>query len=251
MNPVPVTVWGEGPLADWHRSVWSRHSSCQLLGNELPARDGMVDCCGPATVCGDALRACVRGRIPLILSNPTQWSHEELARLQAAGRRRKLPVVALGSLRLLPTVARLKEIASTGVLGELRTVRLTRSGTDLALTGSSPDPELSRWRDLDLCHWLAGDVASSECEATDGDQAERTVAVTGELGQAVAQFGVGGAPEFSVAIDGVSRSRRVPALGAAELHLAEMQVAIAARRDGYPWLLLPSLDDVVAADTSR
>jgi hypothetical protein len=211
----------------------------------------MIDCCGPAAACGDAFRVCVRNRIPLILSNPSQWSEDDLARLESASRKRKLPVVALGSLRLLPAVARLKEIASAGVLGGIRSVGLARSGIDRALTGGSPDPGLTCWRDADLCHWLAGDGVPCARESQEEGNAERTVVVTGELGEATARFRVGGVPDVTVTIDGVSRNRRVPALGADDLHLAEMQVAIAARRDGYPWVLLPTLAEVVAANANR
>jgi hypothetical protein len=210
----------------------------------------MVDCCGPPAVCAAIVGTCVRGRIPLVLSDPTQWSDEDLARLEGASRKRKLPVIALGSLRLLPAAARVKEIASAGVLGALRSLRLERAGLDPGLVGGAPDPELTFWRDADLCHWLVAGEAICELattDRTDGDRTERSVVLTGERGEISARFRIAEVPEIAVTIDGVTRHRRVPALGANDLHLAELQVAIAARRAGYPWLLLPSLADVVAA----
>jgi predicted dehydrogenase len=247
---VPVTIRGEGALADWHRRVLGRHRDCDVLVGELPGRDGMVDCCGPVDACTEAIGACVRGRIPLVLTNPTQWSDDDLQRLHGASRKRKLPVVALGSLRLLPAVACLKEIVSTGVLGTLRSVSLTRDGTDEALAGDIPDPELTLWRDADLYHWLAGGEVPCEygtIDDADGERTERTFELIGELGTVFARFRIGETPEVRITIGDTTRNRRVPMLSAEDLHLAELQVLVAARRDGYPWLLLPTLADVVDA----
>jgi hypothetical protein len=119
VNPVPIQVVGDGQLAAWHRDVFARHAACTLLEQGLPDRTGVVDLCGPASACSDTMGLCVRQRIPVCLTVPTQWPTSDLARLQQAGAKRRLPMVALGSLRALPAVARLKEIASGRTLGTL------------------------------------------------------------------------------------------------------------------------------------
>ena len=247
--PVPITVVGEGALASLHRRVLGQHAACRMLAGELPGRDGVVDVCGPPEVCADVLGVLVRQRLPMALSLPTQWSDEALDRLLQATRKRRIPAVALGSLRVFPAAAKLKEIVSSDILGALHSVRLVRRGMDLKPATDEPDARFAAWRDADLCRWLAGDTGCELdilVEHEVGD-CEREVVVTAENGQIEARFAAGQTPELAVCLGGHSRPRRVPALGAAAAHLSELQLLVAARQYGRPWLLLPSLGDVVGA----
>ncbi|MDX9982370.1 MAG: hypothetical protein RBU25_20280, partial [Lentisphaeria bacterium] len=146
---VPVTVVGEGQLAAWHRRVFARHPACELLAGSLADRTGFVDLCGPPANCSEAIGAALRARTPIVLSLPTQWPENERLRLAKAARRHRVATLALGSLRLFPAAARLKEIISGGVLGNLLAVTLERQGTDARPGDGEPDPELARWRDAD------------------------------------------------------------------------------------------------------
>jgi len=245
--PVPITVVGEGALASLHRHVLGQHSACRMLAGELPGRDGVVDVCGPPGVCSDVLGVLVRQRLPLALSLPTQWSDEALDRLLQATRKRRIPAVALGSLRVFPPAAKLKEIVSSGVLGALHSVRLVRRGMDLQPAIDEPNARFAAWRDADLCRWLAGDAGCEEeilVEKEAGD-CEREVVVTAENGLVEARFAAGQTPELAVRLGEHCRPRRVPALATAAAHLSELQLLVAARQHGRPWLLLPSLGDVV------
>jgi hypothetical protein len=251
---VPVTVVGDGPLADWHRQVFARHPACSLLAEGLPDRAGFVDLCGPPAVCSSAIGAAVRERVPLVLSLPIQWSAEELLRLTKAIRRKPLPVAALGSLRVFPAAARLKEIISSGVLGNLLSVEIERQGTDTRPGSGEPDSALSRWRDADLCLWLAAGQPEAKCQQETGGEdgpAERRVRVLGALGELDLRFAAGQTPELTVRFGERRSTRRVPPLGNDTAHLAELSMLVAARQYGHPWLLLPTLDDAVAAGGTR
>jgi len=247
---VPVTVVGDGALAAWHRRILARNPACELLADGLPERSGFVDLCGPPACCSKAADAAVRARIPLVLSLPTQWAEGERLRLAKAARRHRLATLVLGSLRLFPAAARLKEIISAGVLGTLLSVTLERQGTDARPASGEPDPELARWRDADLCLWLAADQPEARRHRETGDEtgpARRRVQVRGELGELDLRFAAGQPPELTVRFGDRRRERRVPPLGNDAAHLAELQVTVAARLHGQPWLLLPSLEDVGAA----
>ena len=254
MTRIAVTVVGEGPLATWHRQVFARHVACELLPDGLPDRGGFVDLCGPAEACSEAIGAAVRARVPLVLSLPTQWRPDDLAKLANAAHKHRLPVVAVGSLRLFPAVARLKEIVSTGALGTLRAVRLQRQGTDVHPATGEPNADLAAWRDADVCQWLRADQPTCECgcESVDGPTvAERQIHVLGELGELDLRFVAGQTPDLAVRFGSTQRTLRVPALGSEAAHLAELQVVVAARQHGQPWLVLPALAEVVASHASR
>lgn len=247
---VPVTVLGEGPLAVWHRRVFARHPDCLLLDQGLPDRTGFVDVCGPPGDGADAIGTAVRSRIPLLLSLPGQHPAAAWQRLGKAVGRNRLPTAALGSLRPFPAAATLKEIVASGVLGNLLSVTLERQGTDCPPGDDQADPGLARWRDADLCLWLTADHPDTrrQRDAADTDgPAERRVHVLGERGELDLRFAAGQTPELTVRFGDRRRSRRIPPLGNEAAHLVELQMAIAARRHGQPWLFLPSLGEVLAA----
>lgn len=250
MTKIPVTVVGEGALAAWHRQLFARHVACELLLDRLPERTGLVDLCGPPEACSEAIGAAVRARVPLVLSLPTQWQPAELAKLATAARKHRLPVVALGSLRLFPAIARLKEIVSTGALGTVQTVQVQRQGTDSHPATGEPDADLAAWRDADVCQWLGARSSTCACSSGHGD-AERHIHVLGELGELDLRFAAGQAPELAVRFGSTQRTLRVPALGSEAVHLAELQVVVAARQHDQPWLLLPALAEVVGIDAPR
>ncbi len=250
MIRVPVTVVGEGPLAAWHRQVFAQHAGCDLLAGGLPDRTGFVDLCGPPEACTEAIAAAVRARVPLVLGFPSQWRTDELERLATAARKHRVPTLALGSLRLFPAAARLKEMVSTGVLGTVRSVRIEREGSDLHPATGVADPALAAWRDADLCQWLAAE--RSDCSTTDGEgDAVRRILVVGELGELAMRFAAGQTPELTVQLGSRQSLRRVPALGSRAAHLAELHLAVTIRQQEQPWLLLPSLPDVLAAAVRR
>lgn len=250
MIRVPVTVVGEGPLASWHRQVLAQQAGCDLLANGLPDRTGFVDLCGPPETCTEAIAVAVRARVPLVLSFSTQWPVGELERLASATRKHRVPTLVLGSLRLFPAIARLKEIVSTEVLGTVRTVRIERQGTDFHPATGIADPALAVWRDADLCQWLAAE--SSDCSTAEGEgDAARCIQVMGELGELHLRFAAGQTPELTVQFGSRQSLRRVPALGSRAAHLAELNLAVTIRQHEQPWLLLPSLAEVVNATARR
>ncbi len=94
----------------------------------------------------------VKSKTPVALAfpNPRPWMVEKLRGLSRTAQHNRVPVVALGSWRYIPAVAALKEIASSGVLGD--SLHLDVQADD-ALTQALFAPE----RLADLGMWLTGE----------------------------------------------------------------------------------------------
>ncbi len=118
---------------------------------------------------------------PLLLSLSEFATADALAGLAKLCDKNKQRLYLSLPLRFHSGIARLKEILSTGVLGQLHRLRLTRTGHLPFGVGIMANFPLTL-HDLDLCQWLAGPVIANSHTVTnepDKGRAEVTMATTG------------------------------------------------------------------------
>ena len=113
----------------------------------------------------------IRAKRPFAIASLEAISQEEVTRLAETCRRRKLPVAILNAYRLIPVFARLREVAVSGCLGVIDTVKIHVPSAvsdvlcaDLALwllPNTSPDA-LSRADDNRIAVAMSGSNGKAE-----------------------------------------------------------------------------------------
>lgn len=254
-----VAVIGEGERAAarvaWYRRLGVTVLPVAVAAVAVPEAD-LYDLCAAATDAPPVLGALLRRRRAAFVLSPALIAQPAAAaRLARALARRRCSAALVGGWRFVPAFARLRELASSGVLGAVRSVRVDVSAAPGELAEALPAA-------LDLGAWLAGEgVAEPESasanalrlvvggthvevvldSAAEAAEPRWSVTVDAELGQAVgaACFRPGlpgqrcGPQSAQVTLAGRVRPIALPSADPAGGELAAM---LARQRAGLPWL---------------
>jgi hypothetical protein len=171
------------------------------------------------------LKALLKEKLPFALCGLAGETPDSLKRLCAAAKRRHIQVCWLGSWRFEWAMARLREIISSGSLGTVQQLKLTKPEA-LGL--------FERLRDEDLLNWLAIDNDAAFAYEVAEDENFRVTA-TGTRGTATATLRPDKVNEFAVALeDERPRSTSAPS----DPWKAEVGYLLFAIATGRPWSLL-------------
>ena len=226
---------------------------------------------GPLAAFEATIRAALGCRVPLAVCCATAADPGSLERLARAARKRRLPTALLGSLRLLPAFARIRELVSSGVLGEIRGVCLGRRNAE----ADDAAARLELFRDLDFVSWLAGISSADVHIRCSEDGLARVWAGSDDAGNAAAGDEAPAAGQRHLRVDGMlgtvrgsvvvppadhgghvplttlefthgdrCRELRIPA---GESLTPDIVLLLDGLRRGEPWPCLPGLGEAVAA----
>ena len=146
----------------------------------------IVDVTGDAR--GVLLKALLKEKIPFAVNGLAGETPDSLKKLCAAAKRRHIQVCWLGSLRFEWVMARFKEVLTSGALGALQELRLTRTPAE-GIFECLKDEDLTDWL-------LQGNETAYYCDETDTE--DYTLVATGARGTATAIIHADGANELRI-----------------------------------------------------
>lgn len=172
------------------------------------------------------LKALLKEKLPFALCGLVSETPDSLKRLCAAAKRRHTQLCWLGSWRFEWCMARLKETVSSGALGQIQQLKLTKQ-QELGI--------FERLRDEDLLNWLSSENDAALSYETNELSPNFTVTATGSRGTATAVCRPDGMDEFALALDDGRPNNLVAPSQAWE---AEIGCLLFAIRTGRPWTML-------------
>lgn len=187
------------------------------------AKAAIVDVEGEAR--GALLKALLKEKIPFAVNGLAGETPDSLKRLCAAAKRRHIQVCWLGSLRFEWCMARFKEFLTSGALGTLQELRLTRTPVEGIF---------ERLKDEDLVEWmLQGNETAFYCDEVEG--ADYTLTALGARGTASAIIQADG--KNLVKIEMANEAPRL-LQNESHPHEAEIGYFLFAIHSGRPWTML-------------
>ncbi len=183
----------------------------------------IVDVSGEAR--GPLLKALLKEKVPFAVNGLAGETPDSLKKLCAAAKRRHIQVCWLGSLRFEWVMARFKEVLTSGVLGQLQELRLTRTPAEGIF---------ERLKDEDLINWLLlGNETAFYCDEVETE--DYTLVATGGHGTATAVIHADGANELRLEL--ANESPRV-LQEESRPREAEIGYFLFAIHSGRPWVML-------------
>ena len=160
----------------------------------------------------DLLNSAIRKRVAVALRGLDEGNFESIFKFSNASHRNQTPVVVLGSLRYIPAVATIKEIVSTGCLGN-----------EIVINTSTPSGKYQALRVTDIAHWLGAQIMDSDLES----KLEMALEIKGENGWIKTDFSLDGKKAvFHACIGGHIKERIVPAANPAVSELAILAMSL-------------------------
>ena len=174
----------------------------------------------------------IHAKKPFAIASLDAISQEEVTRLAETCRHRKLPVAILNAYRLIPVLARLREVVVSGCLGKMNAVQVHVPAAISAVLCA------------DIALWLLPAASAENLSAASDNRI--TVAVTGSNGKADAILDMD-ARKASLAVR-IGETHR-------EIAVPQMTSAVTAERDilsntfpaAHRWPLLMHADDAASA----
>lgn len=158
----------------------------------------------------------LRKKIAVAVLNATSEDMDWLHYFGSTALRNKIQAAVLGSWRYIPTVAALKEISDSGVLGN--NIRFA-AGFYGEMTA------IDRARMNDAAFWLANAKYSDACDCL--PEYDAAIRLEGENGVVIGNFKLDGqAADLSVCLAGHCRRRIVPKAWPLQSELAVLSVAL-------------------------
>ncbi|MBR6373614.1 MAG: hypothetical protein IKS20_10560 [Victivallales bacterium] len=160
----------------------------------------------------DLLNSAIRKRVAVALRGLDEGNFESIFKFSNASHRNQTPVVVLGSLRYIPAVATIKEIVSTGCLGN-----------EIVINTSTPSGNFQALRVTDIAHWLGAQIMDADLESKLGMALE----AKGENGWIKTDFSLDGKKAvFHACIGGHIKERIIPVANPAVSELAILSMSL-------------------------
>ncbi|MBR4124970.1 MAG: hypothetical protein IKR13_02095 [Victivallales bacterium] len=174
---------------------------------------------------GTLLKALLKEKIPFAVNGLAGETPDSLKKICAAAKRRHIQVCWLGSLRFEWVMARFKEFLTSGVLGSLQELRLTRNPAE-GIFESLKDEDLTSWL-------LQGNETAYYCDEVETD--DYTLVATGAHGTATAMIHADGANELRIEL-----ANEPVRILKEESHPREAEIGyfLFAIHTGRPWTML-------------